>query len=706
MSHKERMQVIGQEGSGGFALEEGSRLDSDAAEKIQDTLDVSEIVAKYDKEATFRTFRGWLKIFISCVCIVFSGFQLFTAATGLYPPQIQRSIHLGFVLVLIYLLYPARADGNKHRLNWYDVVLAAAGAAVCGYIIWNYDTIVLDAGPPTEMDFIFGCASILLVLEATRRIVGLPITLVAIVFLLYAKFGNLLPGMMGHPGFSLKRIVGHMYLTTEGLFGMPLGVAASFVFLFILFGAFLHSTGLGKFFIDLALGAAGRFVGGPAKVAVLASGFFGTISGSSVANTVSTGTFTIPLMKSVGYRGAFAGAVEAASSTGGQIMPPIMGAAAFIMAQFLGVGYVEIAKAALIPALLYYLAVGFMVHMEAKRLGLKGIPKDRLPKPWHVLRQGGYLLVPIIVLVYLLMQGYTPLKSAYYCIVTTVVISLVANNWKAWAGAGPSGMTVRSSLAQCNKLALKDVLMAMENGGRLALGVSAACACTGFVIGVVTLTGVGLKLANAILALSAGSFALTLVLTMFSSIILGMGLPTTAKYIVLATIAAPAIQSFGVPQLAAHLFIMYFGILADLTPPVALAAYAAAGIARAEPNATGFMAVKLAFAGFLIPYIFCYNPALLMIGADTWEIVFIVCTAAVGIAALSFASVGYWLRNLYFWERLILVGAAITLITPGLKTDIIGLSLMAGVYVLQRVFKAGPGQPLVEGGKGGTAPAA
>ncbi|MBD5557125.1 MAG: TRAP transporter permease, partial [Desulfovibrio sp.] len=591
MSHKERMQVIGQEGSGGFALEEGSRLDSDAAEKIQDTLDVSEIVAKYDKEATFRTFRGWLKIFISCVCIVFSGFQLFTAATGLYPPQIQRSIHLGFVLVLIYLLYPARADGNKHRLNWYDVVLAAAGAAVCGYIIWNYDTIVLDAGPPTELDFIFGCAAILLVLEATRRIVGLPITLVAIVFLLYAKFGNLLPGMMGHPGFSLKRIVGHMYLTTEGLFGMPLGVAASFVFLFILFGAFLHSTGLGKFFIDLALGAAGRFVGGPAKVAVLASGFFGTISGSSVANTVSTGTFTIPLMKSVGYRGAFAGAVEAASSTGGQIMPPIMGAAAFIMAQFLGVGYVEIAKAALIPALLYYLAVGFMVHMEAKRLGLKGIPKDRLPKPWHVLRQGGYLLVPIIVLVYLLMQGYTPLKSAYYCIVTTVVISLVANNWKAWAGAGPSGMTVRSSLAQCNRLALKDVLMAMENGGRLALGVSAACACTGFVIGVVTLTGVGLKLANAILALSAGSFALTLVLTMFSSIILGMGLPTTAKYIVLATIAAPAIQSFGVPQLAAHLFIMYFGILADLTPPVALAAYAAAGIARAEPNATGFMAV-------------------------------------------------------------------------------------------------------------------
>lgn len=693
MSHKGRMDVIKREGSGGFALEEG-KLDSSVAEKIQDTLDVSEIVKKYDKESTFRTFSGWLNILIRILCILFSAFHLYTAAAGQYPPQIQRSIHLGFVLVLIYLLYPAKATDSKHKLAWHDVLLAFCGAAVCGYIIWNYDIIVLDAGPPTETDFYFGCAAILLVLEATRRIVGLPITLVAIVFLLYAKFGNLIPGMLGHPGFSIQRIVGHMYLTTEGLFGMPLGVAASFVFLFILFGAFLHSTGLGKFFIDLALGAAGRFVGGPAKVAVLASGFFGTISGSSVANTVSTGTFTIPLMKSVGYRPSFAGAVEAASSTGGQIMPPIMGAAAFIMAQFLGVGYVEIAKAAIIPAILYYLAVGFMVHMEAKRLGLKGIPKERLPKPVLVLKQGGYLLIPIFVLIYLLLEGYTPLKSAYYCIVATVLISVIANNWKAWEGAHPSHMSYAQSLKECNTLAVKDVLMAMENGGRLALGVSAACACTGFVIGVVTLTGIGLKLANAILALSQGSFAFTLILTMLSSIVLGMGLPTTAKYIVLATIAAPAIQSFGVPQMAAHLFILYFGILADLTPPVALAAYAAAGIARAEPNATGFMACKLALAGFLIPYIFCYNPALLMIGATNLEIAFYVGTAVIGIAALSFASVGYWLRNLYIWERLLLVASAITLITPGIITDIIGLSLLLAVYFLQKIFKKDPKEPL------------
>lgn len=684
MSHEKRMEIMKEEGAGDFALE--GKLDSAAVEKVQETVDVSEIVAKYDKEAVYRTFKGWLDLVIRCLCVLFSAFHLYTAAMGAFAPQIQRSVHLGFVLTLIYLLYPARADGDRHKLVWYDVILALAGAAVCVYIIWNYDTIVMEADVPGTWDFIMGGLAIVLVLEATRRIVGLPIALVALVFLLYAKFGAYIPGMLGHRGFSFSRIISHMYLTTEGIFGMPLGVSASFVFLFILFGAFLHSTGLGKFFIDLALAAAGRYVGGPAKVAVLASGFFGTISGSSVANTVSTGTFTIPLMKSVGYRGAFAGAVEAASSTGGQIMPPIMGAAAFIMAQFLGVGYVEIAKAALIPAVLYYLAVGFMVHMEAKRLGLKGIPKERLPHTWHVLREGGYLLIPIFVLIYLLIQGYTPLKSAYYCILSTVIISVVANNWKAWQGASYNNESEASALLECNVATGKDILQAMENGARLALGVAAACACTGLVIGVVTLTGMGLKLANTIVMLSGGSFMLTLLFTMCASIILGMGLPTTAKYIVLATIAAPAIQTFGVPALAAHLFIMYFGILADLTPPVALAAYAAAGIARSDPNATGFMAVKMALAGFLIPYIFCYNPGLLMINATSAEIAFYVITAAVGIASLSFASVGYWMRNLYLWERLPLIGAAIALIFPGLYTDLIGAGIMAAVYVTQKML--------------------
>ena len=677
------------------AFTEG-KLDASAVEKVQETVDVAEIVAKYDKEANYRQFKGWLDTGIRWLCILFSAFHLYTAAFGAFAPQIQRSVHLGFVLSLVYLLYPAKSGADLKKLPWYDVLLALLGALVCAYIVWNYDVIVLEAGPPEDLDLIFGGLAIALVLEATRRIVGLPIALVAFIFLIYAKFGAYIPGMLGHRGFSVSRIVGHMYLTTEGILGTPLGVSATFVFLFVLFGAFLHSTGLGKFFIDLALAAAGRYVGGPAKVAVLASGFFGTISGSSVANTVSTGTFTIPLMKSVGYRGTFAGAVEAASSTGGQIMPPIMGAAAFIMAQFLGVGYLEIAKAALIPALLYYLAVGFMVHMEAKRLGLKGIPKERLPVTMHVLREGGHLLVPIFVLIYLLVDGYTPFKAAYYCILTTAIISALANNWKTWkaasamnAGQSPAhpaqGGSLGSALLQCNVLNGKDILSAMENGARLALGVAAACACTGLVIGVVTLTGMGLKLANTIVALSGGSFMLTLMLTMLASIVLGMGLPTTAKYIVLATIAAPAIQTFGVPALAAHLFIMYFGILADLTPPVALAAYAAAGIARSDPNATGFMAVKLALAGFLIPYIFCYNPGLLMIGATGLEVTFYVVTAAIGIMSLSFASVGYWIRPLHIWERLPLLGAAIALIFPGIKTDLTGLGILLAIYVLQKV---------------------
>ena len=680
MSHEKRMHMIDEQGAGGFALEEGHKLDSSAVEKIQETVDVSEIVAKYDKESVYRSFKGWLDIFIKILCIAFSAFHLYTAATTPFAPQIQRAVHLGFVLTLIYLLYPARATGNMNKLAWYDAILAIAGAVVCGYIVWQYDIIVLDAGPATELDFIMGCASILLVLEATRRIVGIPITLVAVVFLLYAKFGNLIPGMLGHPGFSVQRIVSHMYLTTEGLFGMPLGVSASFVFLFILFGAFLHSTGLGKFFIDLALAAAGRYVGGPAKVAVLASGFFGTISGSSVANTVSTGTFTIPLMKSVGYRGAFAGAVEAASSTGGQIMPPIMGAAAFIMAQFLGVGYVEIAKAALVPALLYYLAVGFMVHMEAKRLGLKGIPKERLPRTWAVLRQGGYLLIPIIVLIYMLMQGYTPLKAAYYCIVTTVVISLVAENWKTWHGARYSNENVMSALAQTNFLSLKGVLQAMENGGRLALGVAAACACTGFVIGVVTLTGLGLKLANAILTISADSFALTLLLTMLASIVLGMGLPTTANYIIMASLTAPILVqlasgivvhgvALAVPLIAAHLYCFYFGILADDTPPVGLAAYAAAAIADTSPIATGIQGFLYDIRTAILPLMFIFNHDIILWGVDSVpEGIFLFFMTVLGCMSFASLTQGWFIAKNTLPDALLLACSTIIMLYPALLT--------------------------------------
>ncbi len=667
------------------------KLSGAAAEKAAQEIDVSEIVAKYDKESVFRVLGGFWKYAILLLAVAFSLFHLYTAAFGQLPPQLQRSIHLGFTLCLVFLLYPATTNGNRSRMLWFDVVLAAAGVWVCTYIILNYEAIVMQTELPSTVDIIHGGLAILLVLEAARRIVGLPIALVAVAFLIYAKFGNYIPGMMGHRGFSWNRIISHMYLTTEGIFGTPLGVSASFVFLFILFGAFLHKTGLGKFFIDLALSVTGHMAGGPAKVAVVSSCLFGTISGSSVANTVSTGTFTIPLMKSVGYSGTFAGAVEAASSTGGQIMPPIMGAAAFIMSQFLGVPYIEIAIAALLPALLYYLSVGTMVHMEAKRLKLTGIPRERLPKFVAVLASGGYLLIPIIIMIYLLVSGYTPFKSAFYCIVTTVAIAVLTN-----LVHGAQGRTLANGgqgVGAAVNLSVTDIISALDNGARGALSVAAACASTGLVIGVVTMTGVGLKLANAVLTLSGGNFFLTLLLTMIASIILGMGLPTTAKYIVLATIAAPAIQRFGVPPLAAHLFIMYFGILADLTPPVALCAYAAAGIAKASPNSTGFMAVKLAFAGFLIPYVFAYNPGLLLINTTWLETAHIALTACLGIFALAFACVGYWMGRLTWWQRLILIAGALGLITPGTLSDLAGLATLALVYLTQRYSSRYEGKP-------------
>lgn len=659
MSHKERMKVIEQEGSGGFALEEVEKLDSATVEKVQGTVDVSEIVAKYDKESAYRTFKGWLEVFIRVVCIAFSGFHLFTAATGAYPPQIQRAVHLGFVLVLIYLLYPARATGSKHKLAWYDVLLAAAGAAVCGYIVWNYDVIVLDAGPPTEMDFFFGCAAILLVLEATRRIVGLPITLVAICFLLYAKFGNLIPGMMGHPGFSLKRIVGHMYLTTEGLFGMPLGVSASFVFLFILFGAFLHSTGLGKFFIDLALAAAGRFVGGPAKVAVLASGFFGTISGSSVANTVSTGTFTIPLMKANGYDKNFAGAVEAVASNGGQILPPVMGSVAFLMAEMIGVSYFTVAKAAAVPALLYFFAVGIAVYFEAKRLNLRPDPNAQYERVGVVFKSGFYYLLPIALLIVFIICGYSVLRAGAYAAILTIALSYVKKD---------------------TAFHLKDFGAVVTDVAKQVRPIVAACACAGIIMGITSLTNLGIKLSGLIVTVSQGNLMIALVMTMLVSLVMGMGLPTTAAYLLLAVLGAPALIKLGADPLPAHLFILYFGCMSTITPPVALSTYAAAGISGGSPMKTGIYAMKLASVAFLIPYIFVYGQELLLYGS-LGSILLAILSASLGCVALAGGMIGWLGAKMPIPLRFVLVGAAITLMIPGALTDVIGVVLMAACVI-------------------------
>lgn len=642
------------------AAEEKIQLNS---ETVSDESVVRENLEKYDSESRYRRPEGFWGTAIKLICIAFSLFQFYTAGFGVLPAQIQRPLHVFFAFVLIFLLYPSCKSFSRTSMHWLDVLLAALAGATMLYLVINYREIMYRGGIPTQVDLVFGALAILFTFEAARRIVGWPIVLVALVFVLYAHFGNYIPGFFAHRGFRWTRIINHMYLTTEGILGSPIGVSSTFVFMFILFGAFLNKTGLGKFFIDLALAAAGHQAGGPAKVAVISSGFFGTISGSSVANTVTTGTFTIPLMKSIGYKPYFAGAVEAASSTGGQLMPPIMGAAAFIMSDFIGVPYITIAIAAILPALLYYMAVFIMIHMEAKRLGLKGLPKDQLPNTKKIFMAGGHLLIPLFVIIYMLVKGYTPLKAAFYSIILTVAIAMLRKN---------------------TRLKLSDIIDAFDEGARSSLSVAAACACAGLVIGSVTLTGIGLKLANGIVSLAGGHLFFTLVLTMVTSILLGMGLPTTAKYIVLASMAAPAIQKFGVPILAAHMFIFYYGIIADLTPPVALAAYAGAGIAGDDPMRTGFTALRLAVAGFLIPYFFAYNPELLMINASFANTTIPAVTAIAGTVLLSFAAAGYWLRNLNVLERAALLAGALMLIQPGWLTDVGGVVLGVVVYLIQK----------------------
>lgn len=635
------------------------------AETVTDQEKTQEILEKYDREAQVRSLSGPWGLAIRWICIIFSLFQFYTAGFGVLPATIQRSTHLFFVMALIFLLYPMTSKMSRKSVHWADLALAVISSVVALYLTVNYHNLMFRAGEPTTIDLIFGALAILLVLEISRRIVGMPIVIIAVVFVAYAKWGHLIPGFLAHRQIGWTRIINHMYLTTEGILGAPLGVSATFVFLFILFGAFLHKSGLGKFFIDLALAATGHRVGGPAKVAVLASGLFGTISGSSVANTVTTGTFTIPLMKRIGYLPHFAGAVEAASSTGGQLMPPIMGAAAFIMSEFIGVPYIRIATAAILPAVLYYLAVFVMIHMEALRLGLRGIPKEELPNTKKVFFSGGHLLIPIVVIVYMLVKGYTPLKAAFYSTLWTVAIAMCR---------------------KATRMSAKDILDAFEDGARSALGVAAACACAGLIIGSVTLTGIGLKLANGIVALAGGKLLPTLFFTMVASIILGMGLPTTAKYIVLSAMAAPAIQKFGVPTLAAHMFIFYYGIIADLTPPVALAAYAGAGIAGADPMKTGFQALKLAVAGFLIPYFFVYSPELLMIQANASGLILPIVTSIIGAILLAFAGAGFWLKQLNIIQRVCLFAAALLLIKPGLITDLCGIGIAAAVFIWQKAL--------------------
>ncbi|SDC33096.1 TRAP transporter permease [Shouchella lonarensis] len=647
--------------------------------KTQTNQDVNqeELMEKYDAESRTRKLSGVAAGIVFTGLLAFSLFQLYTGAFGQFTAYIQRTIHLGFALALIFLLFPARRKTKRDHVPWYDYGLMGLSIIVCAYWPFFYETLVQQLGSITGVQLFIGSVAILLVLEAARRAVGLPIVTIASLFIAYALLGPYMPGMLSHGGLNLDEFVKSMFFTTEGILGTPLQVSSTYIFLFLLFGAFLVQTGVGGYFNDLALAIAGRRVGGPAKVAIFSSALNGTISGSSVANTVTTGSYTIPMMKKLGYKPNFAGAVEAAASTGGQIMPPIMGAAAFLMIEFAGVGYWEIAKAALVPAMLYFVGIWVMTHFEAKRLGLKGLPKESLPRKIDVLKKL-YLLLPIVAIVVLLFQGFSIERTALLGIAITILVSLFHKD---------------------TRLTPSKFVLALTSGARTALGVAAATACAGIIVGVVTKTGLGLKLGGSIVGVAASltssadlQLLLTLFFTMITAIILGMGSPTTANYIITSTIALPAILALNnqldvaIPALAAHMFVFYFGIVADITPPVALSAFAATGISGGDPIKTGVNAAKLAIAAFIIPYMFVLQPQLLMIDSTIFETGHALITAIFGMIAIGACLIGYWYKSLAWHERLIAFVTGFLLIYPDGYTDLVGMAVFVMLLIYQWSF--------------------
>ena len=625
---------------------------------------VDQVLKKFDAEARYRTFDSkWVIRIVSVLAVGLALFHLITAYTGPLVTLQHRALHTGVVVALVFLLYPGRKRSSKTKASLFDFLAGIISLITTVYIFVDYSGIVSRAGDPNTVDILLGLLTILLVLEGGRRIVGNALTILCLLFLLYAYFGPYMPMVIGHRGYSIEDIVNYMYLTTEGIYGTAIGVSATYIFLFILFGSFLDKTGMGQLFNDTSMAIAGGTSGGPAKVSVLSSGLLGSINGSAIANVVTTGAFTIPLMKRTGYSRNYAGAIEAAASVGGQIIPPVMGATAFIMAETLGMSYGKIALAAIIPGLLYYIGVIMMVHFHAKKVGMEGLSRDQLPRISVVLKERGHLILPLVILIYMLFGGYTPIFAAFFSIIATVVIA---------------------QLRSTTRMGLKDIWKALENGTRSALSVAMSCAMVGLIVGVATLTGFGLKMTNAILILGGGSMFLTLVFTMIASIVLGMGLPSIPTYIITSSMAAPALASFGVDPFVSHMFVFYFGILANLTPPVALAAFAGAGIAGGDPTRTGFISLRLAAAGVIVPYIFVYSPEMLMQNdATVGQIITIAITATIGVVSLAAAFEGFMLTRLHPIMRIVTVVGAITLMIPGTMTDIIGAVILVLVCVSQ-----------------------
>ncbi|WP_288550529.1 TRAP transporter permease [uncultured Brachyspira sp.] len=636
--------------------------------------ELDDYMSKYDSESRYRRFKDWKKYLIIVISVAFCLFQLYSILSGKITAQVVRATHLAFVMALAYLLFPMKKDMPKDKLPWYDVIIAIVGACSWLYISINFDSLVRRAGIYNTTDIIIGIVGILILFEACRRIVGTPILIISLVFIVYALFGAYAPGFLNHRGYSIQRLVSHLYYNTEGIMGTPIGASATFIFLFIFFGALLDKTGIGQFFIDICNAIAGSYDGGPAKVAVLTSAMFGTVSGSSVSNTVGTGSFTIPMMKSLGYRPEFAGAVEASASTGGQLMPPIMGAASFLMAESLGIPYKEVAKAAIIPAILYFTGIFIMVHLEAKKTGLKGLSRDSLPKIGELLMKKGYLVIPLATIIYFFVLGKTAIYAGLMGIIAAGLVAIINS-------------IVDIILKRERSFTFNDLIDVFVNGARNIISVAVACAMAGIIIGVITLTGLGLKIGAGLISISSGISILLLMLTMISSIILGMGVPTTANYLITSTIAAGAIIGLGFEPLAAHMFVFYFGIIADVTPPVALAAMAGAAIAKSDPLKTGFEATKLSIGAFIIPYMFIFNPQILMINTTFVEVIPILITSLIGMFGVSAGLDGYVFRKCNFIERILFIVAGLLSIYPEFYTDIIGIGLIAALIILQIITR-------------------
>ena len=595
---------------------------------------------------------------VATIGVGISLFHLYTGGFGVVEAYMQRTIHLMSLMALAYLLYPTNSKWSHTRNALIDIPLAILCLAIGVYLIIHHERIVGREwyyGPITKIDITFGIVLILMTLEAARRVVGWALPIIASCFIFYCLFGNYFP----YP-FTIRTpppliFIDHMFMTPQAIFGVPTGVSATFVFLFILFGAFLEKTGGGRFIIDFSMALVGRATGGPAKVAIVASTLFGTVSGHSVANVYGTGTFTIPLMKRMGYQPEFAGAVEAAASAGGQIMPPIMGAAAFIMAEILGVPYLTVCAAAILPAILYYVAVFASTHVVALKMGLRGLSKEEVPKLRITLKHGAHFFIPIILLIYVLIQGYTPFRAAFMAIVALIIVAMFRKE---------------------SRLGLKSFFETLIQGAKNSVVIAVSCGCAGIVVGVLDVTGLGIKFVTIVTELSMGIFPLALILVMISCLVLGMGVPTAPAYIIAAMIAAPTLTHFGIKPIVAHMFVFYSALLSAITPPVALAAYAGAAISGGKVMTTGIMASKLGFVKFLVPYMFVYNAAFLMIGPPlfvAWSFV----TGVIGTIALVVALEGYYITRLAWLHRIVFAVLGFAALVPEVKSDLIGVALFA-----------------------------